>query len=41
LGSTSFRPYAFDEGGRLRLSTAPIEIGGESLENTLLWERMS
>ena len=41
IGTDLVRSYAFEDGGRLRLSTPPIEIGGESLEYILLWERMS
>jgi hypothetical protein len=40
-GTNLVRFYAFDENGRLRLSTPPIEVGGESLEYILWWERMS
>jgi predicted O-methyltransferase YrrM len=40
-GVTLVRSYAFEERERLRLSTPPIEVGGESLEYVLLWERMS
>jgi predicted O-methyltransferase YrrM len=40
-GANLVRSYTFDENGRLRLSTPPIEVGGESLEYTLWWERMS
>jgi Lipocalin-like domain len=40
-GATLVRSYAFDEKGRLRLSTPPIEVGGELLEYILVWERMS
>jgi hypothetical protein len=30
----------FDEDGRLRLATPPIDVGGRSLEYVLLWERI-
>lgn len=40
-GAKLVRSYAFDERGRLRLSTPAIEVGGESLEYILLWERMA
>ena len=40
IGSELTRAYDFDERGRLRLSTPPIEIAGESLEYVLLWERI-
>ena len=40
VGVDLVRHYAFDERGRLRLATPPIEAGGRSLEYVLLWERM-
>ena len=40
VGVKLVRQYTFDEGGRLRLATPPIEVGGRSLEYVLLWERM-
>jgi hypothetical protein len=40
VGIDLVRLYAFDESGRLRLATPPIEVGGRSLEYVLLWERM-
>ena len=40
VGIDLVRYYAFDDGGRLRLSTPPIEVGGRALEYVLLWERM-
>ncbi len=39
-GANLVRSYVFDDKGRLRLSTPPIEVGGESLEYVLWWERM-
>jgi hypothetical protein len=39
IGIDLVRYYAFDEGGRLRLSTPPIEVGGRSLEYVLTWQR--
>lgn len=41
VGVDLVRHYTFDDGGRLRLSTPPIEVGGQSLDYVLLWERMS
>ena len=40
MGANLVRSYAFDEQGRLRLSTPPIEVNGESLEYVLVWERI-
>ena len=40
VGVDLVRLYAFDDGGRLQLSTPPIVVGGRSLEYVLLWERM-
>jgi hypothetical protein len=40
VGANLVRHYAFDESGRLRLATPPIEVGGRSLEYVLVWERM-
>jgi hypothetical protein len=40
VGIDLVRLYAFDESGRLRLATPPIEIGGRSLEYVLLWDRL-
>ena len=40
VGVNLARRYAFDESGRLRLATPPIEVGGRALEYVLLWERM-
>lgn len=40
VGIDLVRLYTFDESGRLRLATPPIEVGGRSLEYVLLWERM-
>ena len=40
IGANLVRYYAFDDGGRLRLSTPPIEMGGRAVEYVLLWERM-
>ena len=40
VGVDLVRLYTFDESGRLRLATPPIEMGGRSLEYVLLWERM-
>jgi hypothetical protein len=40
-GAKLVRSYAFDDSGRLRLSTPPIEVGDESLEYVLLWERIA
>ena len=39
-GANLVRSYAFDEKGLLRLSTPPIQVGGESLEYVLWWERI-
>jgi hypothetical protein len=39
IGIDLVRYFAFDDHGRLRLSTPPIEVGGRSLEYVLLWER--
>jgi Lipocalin-like domain len=39
VGVDLVRSYAFDESGRLILSTPPIEMGGESVEYVLVWER--
>ena len=41
IGVDLVRYYIFDDGGRLRLSTPPIEVGSQALEYVLLWERMS
>ena len=40
VGVNLARRYAFDESGRLRLATPPIEAGGRALEYVLLWERL-
>lgn len=40
VGIDLVRYYMFDEQGRLRLATPPIEAGGRSLEYVLLWERI-
>jgi hypothetical protein len=40
IGSDLTRSYDFDAAGRLRLSTPPIPIGGETVEYILLWERI-
>lgn len=40
IGIDLVRHYTFDESGRLRLATPPIEVGGRSLEYVLLWERI-
>ena len=40
IGIDLVRRYTFDESGRLRLATPPIEVGGRSLEYVLLWERI-
>jgi hypothetical protein len=40
IGIDLVRYYAFDVGGRLRLSTPPIDVGGQSLEYILLWEHL-
>jgi hypothetical protein len=40
VGVDLVRLYTFDERGRLRLATPPIDVGGRSLEYVLLWERM-
>jgi hypothetical protein len=39
-GMDLVRYYTFDEDGRLRLSTPPIDVGGRSLEYVLLRERI-
>ena len=39
IGIDLVRRYVFDDEGRLRLSTPPIEVGGRSLEYVLSWER--
>jgi hypothetical protein len=39
VGVDLVRSCVFDESGRLRLSTPPIEMGGESVEYVLVWER--
>jgi hypothetical protein len=41
IGIDLVRYYVFDDEGRLRLSTPPIEVGGRPLEYVLLWERIS
>ena len=41
IGVDLVRYYLFDDGGRLQLSTPPIQVAGQSLEYVLLWERMS
>jgi hypothetical protein len=40
IGVDLVRSYAFDESGRLQLSTPPFVMGGESLEYVLVWERI-
>ena len=40
VGIDLVRHFSFDEDGRLRLATPPIEVGGRSLEYVLLWERI-
>lgn len=40
VGIDLVRHYTFDDNGRLRLATPPIEVGGRSLEYVLLWERI-
>jgi hypothetical protein len=39
VGVDLVRSYVFDESGRLLLSTPPIEMGGQSVEYVLVWER--
>jgi hypothetical protein len=39
IGADLIRFYAFDERGRLSLSTPAIEMGGESVTYVLVWER--
>lgn len=41
IGVELVRSYAFDDNGRLQLSTPPIEVNGRSLEYVLVWERLS
>lgn len=40
VGTDLVRYYTFDENGRLRLATPPIEVKGRSLEYVLLWGRI-
>ena len=41
VGIDLVRYYMFEDEGRLRLSTPPIEVGRRPLEYVLLWERIS
>lgn len=41
IGAELIRAYDFDDKGRLRLSTPPIVVGGESVEYVLVWERIT
>lgn len=41
IGIDLVRYYTFDQAGRLRLSTPPIEVGRRTLEYVLLWGRIS
>jgi Lipocalin-like domain len=41
IGIDLVRYYTFDDEGRLRLSTPPIEVGGQALEYVLLWGRLA
>lgn len=41
IGIDLVRHYTFENGGHLKLSTPPIEVGGRTLEYVLLWERMA
>jgi lipocalin-like protein len=41
IGINLVRFFAFDDDGGLKLSTPPIEVGGQALEYVLLWERLS
>jgi hypothetical protein len=41
IGAALIRVYDFDEGGRMRLSTPQIVVGGESVEYVLVWESIA
>ncbi len=41
VGIDLVRYFAFDDEGRLTLSTPPIEVGRRPLQYILLWERIS